>query len=322
VTRDETEEPGTPRRSLRRTAISALLVVALVGAFLWALAGQWDEVAAALRDQRPLVVLASLPLCLLGVLMSFVLWRGTMATLGSAVPARRVARMFFVAQLGKYVPGSVWPVVAQMRMGREIGLPRARVGLAFLLTLGLSVLWGLVAGVAALPALVAQEGPGFAVVVLAVPLVLALLVPRVINELLARALRLLRRPQLDRPLSGRAIFRGSLWTLAFWCVFGLHVWVLSVGLGADPLKALPVAIGGFALAFSIGPLLVVLPAGAGVREAVLVVLLSTVLPTPEATAVALTSRGLLMATDGLLALAGAALPRLDAAARVEPVGPE
>jgi uncharacterized membrane protein YbhN (UPF0104 family) len=155
-----------------------------------------------------------------------------------------------------------------------------------------------------------------------VPLVLALLVPRVINELLTRALKLLRRPPLDQPLSGRAIFRGSLWTLAFWFVFGLHVWVLAVGLGADPLAALPVAIGGFALAFSIGPLLVVLPAGAGVREAVLVVLLSSVLPTPEATAVALTSRGLLMATDGLLALAGAVLPRLDAAARVEQVGPE
>lgn len=321
MTRDETEQ-GSPRRSLRRTVVSALLGVALVGAFGWALAGRWDEVVAALRDQHPLVLLASLALCLIAVLMSFVLWRGTMATLGSDVPARRVARMFFVAQLGKYVPGSVWPVVAQMRMGREIGLPRARVGLAFLLTLGLSVLWGLVAGIVALPALVAQEGPGFAVVLLSVPLVLALLVPRVINELLTRALKLLRRPPLDQPLSGRAIFRGSLWTLAFWFVFGLHVWVLAVGLGADPLSALPVAIGGFALAFSIGPLLVVLPAGAGVREAVLVVLLSSVLPTPEATAVALTSRGLLMATDGLLALAGAVLPRLDAAARVEQVGPE
>jgi glycosyltransferase 2 family protein len=308
VTDDEIE-PGTPRRSLRRTVVSGLLVLVLLGAFGWALAGRWDEVVAALRDQNPLVLLASLALCLLAVLMSFLLWRGTLATLGSDVPARKVARMFFVAQLGKYVPGSVWPVVAQMRMGREIGLPRARVGLAFLLTLGLSLLWGLIAGLAALPALVAQEGRGFTAVLFSLPLVLALLVPRIINQLLARGLTLLRRPQLEQPLSGRAIVRGSLWTLAFWIVFGLHVWALAVGLGADPLETLPVAIGGFALAFSIGPLLVVLPAGAGVREAVLVVLLGTVLPTPEATAVALTSRGLLMATDGLLAAAGAAVPR-------------
>jgi len=85
--------------------------------------------------------------------------------------------------------------------------------------------------------------------------------------------------------------------------------VLVVGLGAGALEALPVAVGAFALAFSIGPLLVVLPAGAGVREAALVVLLLPVLGVAEATAVALTSRGLLMLTDGVLAGAAVALPR-------------
>ncbi|MEP6762566.1 MAG: lysylphosphatidylglycerol synthase domain-containing protein, partial [Sporichthyaceae bacterium] len=110
------------------------------------------------------------------------------------------------------------------------------------------------------------------------------------------------------PLSGRSIALASAWSLAFWIVFGLHVWLLAIGLGADPLETLPVAIGGFALAFSIGPLLVVLPAGAGVREAVLVVLLASVFGTADATAVALTSRGLLILADGALALLGAALP--------------
>ena len=215
-----------------------------------------------------------------------------------------------MAQLGKYLPGSVWPVVAQMRAGRRFcPLPRQRVALAFLLTLGLSVLWGLVVGLLAIPALLEQEGPALALtVVLAVPLVLILLIPRVLNALLARGLRLLRRPGLERPFTGRDLVRGSIATLAFWAVFGGHVWLLAVGLDADPWRTLPVAIGGFAVAFSIGPLLVVLPAGAGVREAVLVLLLATVLRTPDATAVALTSRGLLMATDGVLALAGWLFP--------------
>jgi glycosyltransferase 2 family protein len=114
---------------------------------------------------------------------------------------------------------------------------------------------------------------------------------------------LLRRPGLEAPLSGRDMTRGVGWAIAFWIVYGGHVWVLAVGLGADPWRTLPVAIGGFAIAFSLGPLLVVLPAGAGVREAVMVLLLHSVLSTSEATAVALTSRGILMATDGLLALA-------------------
>ena len=50
-----------------------------------------------------------------------------------------------------------------------------------------------------------------------------------------------------------------------------------------------------ALAMGIGPLFVVLPAGAGAREAVLVASLTTVLPVPDAVAAALVSRAVLVA---------------------------
>lgn len=290
------------RTSWRRALVSALLVVVVVVAFGWALSGRWSQIVDRLGDQNPLVLLGSLALALAGVWMSFELWRATLAALGSPVARRPAARLFFVAQLGKYLPGSVWPVVVQMRMGREAGIPRQRMALAFLLTLGLSVLVGLLVGLAALPALLRAEGRGVLFGLVALPVLLALLVPAVLNTLLERGLRLLRRPGLEAPLSGPDIARAVLWTLAFWAVYGGHAWLLAVGMGADPVAAVPVAIGGFAIAFSLGPLLVVLPAGAGVREAVLVVLLAGLLTTPEATAVALTSRGVLMLTDGLLAL--------------------
>jgi uncharacterized membrane protein YbhN (UPF0104 family) len=281
------------------------LVVAMVAGFGWALAGKWDQIVSRLGDQNPAVVLGALGLCIVAVVMSFLIWRGTLATLGSRVPVRVGARIFFVGQLGKYLPGSVWPVVAQMRMGRDAGLPRQRVALAFLLTLGMSVLWGLAVGLSALPALLGEEGRGVASLLLVVPVIGVLLVPRVINGLLTRALRLVRRPPLEEQIAGRDIVRGSLWSLLYFVMQGSHVWVLAIGLGAPALESLPVAIGGFAIAFALGPLLVVLPAGAGVREAVLVVLLSTVMSATDATAVALTSRGLLMVTDGGLAAASA-----------------
>ena len=297
------------RTARRRAAGSALLLVVAVAAFGWALAGRWDEIGDRLGDQRPAALGLSLGLAVAGVYLSFLLWRGTLTALGSTLPVGPAARLFFVTQLGKYVPGAVWPVLAQMRMGRELGVPRQRMGLAFLLTLGLATLVGIFLGMAALPVLLRTEGPVVLLGLLALPMLAVLLVPRVLNVVLDRALRLVRRPGLEAPLDGRDVVRGVGWALLFWLVYGAHVWVLAVGLGADPLVALPVAIGGFAIAFSVGPLLVVLPAGAGVREAVLVVLLAGVLDTPEATAVALTSRVILVLTDGLLALGSAVLPR-------------
>jgi hypothetical protein len=247
--------------------------------------------------------------------MSFLLWRGVLAALGSRVPIGSAARLFFVAQLGKYLPGSLWPVVAQMKFGQRAGIPRQQMGLAFVLTLALSVGWGLLIGLLALPALLAAGRAGQAgwawpmLLLLAVPPVIALLTPRALNAALAWALRMLRRPPMEQQLTGRQVAQASVWTVAFWFVFGLHVWLLVVGLGADGWEVLPAAIGGFALAFSLGPLLVVLPAGAGVREAALVVMLVPVVEVPEATAAALTSRGLLMLTDGVLAAAAALVPQ-------------
>jgi hypothetical protein len=291
-------------------------VVLAVALGVWAVYEQRGAVSTGLRRVGLLTVLGALLTVVAGLVASLQTWRSLLASLGSPLPVAAAGRIFFIGQLGKYLPGSVWPVVAQMRMGRDAGLPRARVGLAFLLTLGLSVLWGLVVGLSALPALLREEGNAAASLLLVVPVVLVLLVPKVINGLLARALRLLRRGPLEVPLAGRDIVRGSLWTLLYLLVQGSHVWVLAMGFGADPVESFPVAVGGFAIAFALGPLLVVLPAGAGVREAVLVVLLSTVLPTTDAAAVALTSRGLLMVTDGLFAaVSGAAAARLTTISR-------
>lgn len=315
--------PGGPvggtRGSWRRSALSLTFLVLAVGAFGWALAGQWSQVVDRLADQEPAVLVGSLGLALVGVFVSFLLWRGTLGTLGSTLPLRPAARLFFVTQLGKYLPGAVWPVLAQMRMGREHGVPRQRMGLAFLLTLGVTTLVGVLLGAAALPALLRAEGRVVLLGLLAVPVLLVLLVPRVLNALLDRALRLLRRPGLGVPLAGRDVSRGVGVAVLFWLLYSGHVWLLAVGLGADPLETFPVALGGFAIAFSLGPLLVVLPAGAGVREAVLVVMLAGVLSTPDATAVALTSRALLILTDGLLAL-GAVLVRNDHAGVVDAPG--
>ncbi len=302
-------EGSRRRASWRRTAVSGVLVVAMVVAFAVVLRGQWADIVDSLGRQHWYAVLGAFGLALVGVVVSFVIWRGTLAVLGSRLPALAAARLFFVTQLGKYLPGAVWPVLAQMRLGKELGVPRQRMGLAFLLTLGLSTLVGILVGAAALPALLRAEGRVVLLGLLAVPLLVALLVPRVLNALLGTGLRVLRRPGLERPLHEGDVVRGVGSALLFWLLYGGHVWLLAVGLGADPLRALPVAVGGFAIAFSLGPLLVVLPAGAGVREAVLILLLHAVLPTSDAAAVALTSRGLLMATDGLLALGAALLPR-------------
>jgi uncharacterized membrane protein YbhN (UPF0104 family) len=119
----------------------------------------------------------------------------------------------------------------------------------------------------------------------------------VLNRLLALGMRLARRPPLPAPLSARGILRAAGWALVSWLAYGAHVWVLAGQFGAGGLPLVAWATGAFAAAWCAGFLLVVVPAGAGVREAALVVLLGGVLTRPQATVVAVVSRLLFVLGD-------------------------
>lgn len=283
-----------------------LAFVAVAAAFgVVALATQWDGIRHALTCLPPALVVAALLLAMAALLTSMLMWRLLLAGLGSSLPVRVAARVLFVSQLGKHLPGSVWPMLAQMELGRDHGVPRRRSATVFVLMMLFSLATGLLLAAGTLPFAAGAEIRGFRWAFLLIPLLLALAHPRVLNPLIGRLLRLVRRPELERPLSGRTSALAALAGLAQWVLYGVHAWLLAVGLGADPGAALPLAFGGFALAWCVGFLVVVTPAGLGVRELVLVAAFSPVLDTTDALVVAVASRVLLTVSDLLLAGAGA-----------------
>ena len=116
--------------------------------------------------------------------------------------------------------------------------------------------------------------------------------------------RLTRSPPLDQPLTGRAMAAALAWSSASWVLYGLQIWLLATRLGRPAGPTALLAVGGFAFAWSVGFLVVFAPAGAGVRDVLLIATLSPVLGVGAATAVALVSRALMTAGD--LITAGAA----------------
>jgi hypothetical protein len=267
--------------------------------------GQWPAVRTALGHLGVLPVAGALLAVLLGLAAGMQEWRALLAALGSPLPARAAARVVFIGQLGKYVPGSIWPVLAQMELGRAYQVPRRRSATASLLTMLFSLAAGLLAALLTLPWLAGGATAGYRWAFVLVPVLVAGLHPRVLNPVLRRLLRLVGRAPLDQPLTGRAVATALAWALASWVPYGAQVWLLAARLGAPPGRAAVVAVGGFAFAWCVGFLAVFVPAGVGVREVLLVAALGTVLTVGDATAVALVSR--LLMTLGDLCVAGLAV---------------
>ena len=155
---------------------------------------------------------------------------------------------------------------------------------------------------------------------LLVPLGLACLTPPVLTWICNLVFRVLRRPPLDVTFSWTGVGIAVLSLLGTWLAYGLQITLLGWSLGADPGDLLLPATGAFAAAWCAGFLVVVVPTGAGTREAVLTLALAALLPggTAAALTIAVLSRLLLTLADVAAALIGVVLGR---GARLAPEPP-
>ena len=282
-----------------------LLLLGGLSLAVLSLADQWGEVRRGLSQLSAGLVGAAAISVLLSLVCSLLSWRATLAGLGTAVPLADAGRIYFVGQLGKYVPGSVWPVVAQMELGAAYGLSRPVIGTASLLTMAVAVPVALLIGLLAVPALLSADASSYLLLFLVLPVAALALAPPVLNPVLERALRLARRPPLPQRLTGGAVLRVAWYAAGAHLLLGVQAWLLARDLGAEGALLLPLAVGAFSLASVAGLLALPVPAGAGVREGVLVLCLASVLPVGQALLLALVSRAVLTAAD--LAAAGAAV---------------
>jgi hypothetical protein len=92
-----------------------------------------------------------------------------------------------------------------------------------------------------------------------------------------------------------------------WLVSGHHLWLLAVVAGAPPGRSYLICVAGFAVATVAGILVMVAPDGIGVREAVLMVGLASVMPLPVATTVVLASRLVTALSDVAVGAVGLAV---------------
>jgi uncharacterized membrane protein YbhN (UPF0104 family) len=144
------------------------------------------------------------------------------------------------------------------------------------------------------------------------PLLLISLHPRLVLPVLRLVHRVVGRASPPERVSGAAVLRALGWLALTWIGYGILLLLRPVAQAtSDELLPL-VALGGFALAWTVGfiaaGVLVVTPAGLGVREVALLMVLGPVVADGGAVAaVVLLSRIVHTVSDGAWALVGISL---------------
>jgi uncharacterized membrane protein YbhN (UPF0104 family) len=283
-----------------------IAILAVVAFAANQLASNWDEFWLTLKDIAWPSSVLSLVALIVSILVSTYGWQVMVDDLGKPIGYLRGAQICLVGQLGKYVPGSVWAYLLQMELGRKAGVARARVFTGSLVQFGVGIVAALVLSILAMPA-VFSNSPNALWLFVLLPAGLIALHPKILTWGTSLVLKTLRRPPLDHQLSWKTIgkvFGAAILAFSFQ---GVHLWLLANSVGAPGFTGLVLCVGAMAIAMTSGTFAFILPSGAGVREVVMVaVLTASGLSVGQATAFAVASRVMFTVAD-LITAGGAAL---------------
>ena len=308
----------SPRALQKSQVAAALRSVWVRGAFVLfavvaasvAVARQWAAIVRAVRSMPLGVVGAALLAGLVYLPLTMLAWRAILGDLGTSLRLRDAFRVFFISQLGKYVPGGVWNLVAASELGTDLQIPRRRSLSAMVVALLVSIVSGLAVAAPAVAVAAGSADRRYLSVWVLLPLSLALLTPPVLNRLLALAMRAARREPLEHPLTARGTLTAVAWSVGAWLVVGAQVWALGLGLGMKPgIDSFVVSTGAYALAWIVGFVVLVVPAGLGARELVLATLLAGLVDDSAALVIVLLARIVQTLVDLMLGAFGLALTR-------------
>ncbi|BCB77314.1 lysylphosphatidylglycerol synthase transmembrane domain-containing protein [Phytohabitans flavus] len=287
--------PRRPRGLGIWLKIGFLVLAATAG--VWYIAAHWGETGPALSEIGWGAALGSVPLVVGAGVAGMLAWRRLLADLGHPLPVIPAARVFYSSQLGKYLPGSVWTFVAQVELAKFLRVPRAVSFAVSVLAVVLSLAVGLSMAVILLPFGAGDALRQYWWLWLILPVLVAAIHPAVTTRGINLLFRTFRRPPIAVRPTGRGMLAATGWQILSWCLMGLHCFVLVRAAGAEGWTVLPLAVGGFTLAYCAGLLFVPAPAGFGVRELALGAALATVISPQSAAAVVLVSRLVLAAVD-------------------------
>ncbi|MGP9538468.1 lysylphosphatidylglycerol synthase domain-containing protein [Brachybacterium sp. AOP43-C2-M15] len=312
---DATTAPvgGTRRAGAKRALrwIATLLVVGVVGwLFSRSLAENWDQV----REQDLAFswwwVLATVCFAV-AVATTGIAWGRVVRWLDPAarIPAREAIAVQCLSWVLKYIPGQVGSVANKVLWAGRKGISRTLVLISFLYE---NVFLQIASLVPAAVILLISLGPqvfGANATLLLAPLLV--LVPAAVvlyapafHALIALPAKKLLKAEVPRQyfLSGPRALLSSLEFLLPRAINGVGFVLLAATISdITPAQWLPFAAT-YALAGAIGILAILVPSGLGVREAVIVVVLSQYVPASEAIIISLLARLLATVGDAVVAL--------------------
>jgi len=271
--------------------IGIILVIAIFYFIGNMVVERWDHISEYDWSPNILWLLISILILFNLHLMSACGWTLLLKMIGVKIEWVRGLKIFLLSMFARYIPGGVWSAMGRLYLCRLEGIPDSRSGMSILLEQAYPVVSAGLVFVMSL--LFWNNTDSLARVLPAVfllPIFFVFLHPKPFLKIMNPVLSWIGRGPIHIVLSFKNMLILAVYYSFYWLMAGIAFYCFIRAFYPLGLYYIPILSGIYAISFTVGYLAFFTPAGLGIREASLVMLLSLFIPTPIALGVAVLSR--------------------------------
>ncbi len=282
------------KRPEKKTVIKIMKLVLFAVAAFFIVRYFWknyDAIAATEVQISPLPCIISLLIYMVYNINLASLWHLITVKTGAGIRYPRALSAYLTSIPGKYIPGKVFMLALRFPEYDEQGVPLRKISVDFVLE---NVCTLLGAGFLFLVSILffPVEVDTIIVVIVALMMVafFVCIHPKILNFFLRLLQKLIKKDDLQIPFGYADMLKIVLLFIANWAIAGLGFYMMVDMISPVPASQMLYVGGVFGLSVVIGIVSLFAPSGIGVRETVMVIALTAVMPESTAVVVSVVSR--------------------------------
>ncbi len=284
---------------LSQKAISYIFTLIIVVFVIYYLVNNWESVKSISWWERPGYLSIHMVLLFLTFALFVISWQRLLITIGNDVSIKVACYTWLTPNIGKYIPGKVFMIAGRIVLLNHFGVRKTT---AVAATIWEHVILILTAMPFSLFILFDNsEKYSLKMVAMTVSVLTLILIvvlnPVIIQRLINLALSLFKKPPLDLPLKRKDILYLFIFYLMIWIVYGLTGITLAYAFGFEDNVSMLFLFNVYIFSWFIGFISMITPGGFGVREGVLILMISPYVPVAELMTYAFLARMTWMLTE-------------------------
>lgn len=289
--------------------IGSFIIVALLCFFMGRILVQnWRNIPFAELHFNGWWIILSLICLFASFTLSALIWVKLLKGLGTKVGLVRAMKSIALSQVGRYAPGRIWSYIGRAELGKVYAIPRTSSAVGLFVETELLVIS---ASIAFLGGLAFSFGQWKVValphslyfLLLLIPFEIAFLHPTVTKRLAGPLLRIFHREAPTVTLHYKVLLMLTLLYVIAWYLSGIGFYFMTKAVYPIKWSACIAISAAYPAAWLVGFLSLITPSGFGVREGILVLLLTPLIPTPMAITLSFLARIWTTAFEGICFLA-------------------